>query len=91
VRTTQSKPSANPKTTDIRRQPGVYKCRHCDKVFQWPNSLYGHMRVHAEAKSPKDKAAAAAGKQRSASTSSNKSDKKVAKAKKQAKPSLSEA
>mmetsp|Transcript_31925 Transcript_31925/g.83662 ORF Transcript_31925/g.83662 Transcript_31925/m.83662 type:complete len:106 (+) Transcript_31925:253-570(+) len=45
VRTTPVKPK-----TDIRRQPGAYKCKYCEKVFQWPNSLYGHMRVHADSK-----------------------------------------
>eukprot|EP00035_Acanthoeca_spectabilis_P017455 m.365981 g.365981 ORF g.365981 m.365981 type:complete len:716 (-) comp16658_c1_seq1:352-2499(-) len=69
VRSTLAKPK-----TDIRRQPGAYKCQYCEKVFQWPNSLYGHMRVHAESKGTK---------QRSLSTSSD----KKGKAKKSTKPS----
>ena len=38
----------------VRKQHrSVFKCKHCDKVFQLPNSLYGHMRVHTELRAPK--------------------------------------
>jgi len=36
-----------------KQHRSVFKCKHCDKVFQLPNSLYGHMRVHTELRAPK--------------------------------------
>eukprot|EP00038_Savillea_parva_P014154 m.10162 g.10162 ORF g.10162 m.10162 type:complete len:891 (-) comp2719_c0_seq1:192-2864(-) len=52
VRSTLSKPQK----PDARRKEGVYKCDQCDKIFHMPNSLYGHMRVHADPKPSKQSA-----------------------------------
>jgi hypothetical protein len=32
----------------VGESTGMHECHLCGKVFQMPNSLYGHMRVHAE-------------------------------------------
>eukprot|EP00041_Stephanoeca_diplocostata_P031997 m.1011971 g.1011971 ORF g.1011971 m.1011971 type:complete len:712 (+) comp24064_c0_seq11:425-2560(+) len=47
---TAGKPPRTPRASSGRDIVGEYKCTQCDRVFQLPNSLYGHMRVHAQPK-----------------------------------------
>lgn len=51
--TSSSNSATSLTSSNKKQQRSVYKCKHCDKVFQLPNSLYGHMRVHTELRSPK--------------------------------------
>eukprot|EP00051_Salpingoeca_urceolata_P029028 m.488746 g.488746 ORF g.488746 m.488746 type:complete len:941 (+) comp26042_c0_seq1:477-3299(+) len=56
---------------------GLHRCEICHKTFQQPNSLYGHMRVHADPKgraSKSEKKASLASESHQASAAGNQED-----------------